>query len=44
MLKALHPSYENASYNKITKKYYTKPSIKAIKATGKKNRAASSKK
>ena len=35
MLKALHPSYENASYNKITKKHYTKPSIIAIKATKK---------
>jgi hypothetical protein len=33
MLKALHPSYKNASYNKITKKRYTKPSIIAIKAT-----------
>ena len=33
MLKVLHISYENASYNKITKKHYTKPSIIAIKAT-----------
>jgi hypothetical protein len=33
MLKALYLSYENASYNKITKKYYIKPSIIAIIAT-----------
>jgi len=43
MLKVLHISYENASYNKITKKHYTKLSIIAIKATIL-YRAASSKK
>jgi len=35
MLNALHLSYEIASYNKITKKRYTKPSIIAITATKK---------